>query len=65
MKIVTSDNFGRDLFQEILVVENVNKVLGEQMVEEWNKKYWDEDSDHYLKLVEDDYELYNGYKDLA
>ncbi|MCM3387243.1 hypothetical protein M3649_03740 [Ureibacillus chungkukjangi] len=64
MKIVTHDNYGRDLFTERVIAENVNKVFGEQLVNQWNDKYWDEHSDFYLKLVEDDYVLYDGYADL-
>lgn len=64
MKIVISDNFGRDLFQEVLVAERVNPDIGHLMVNEWNDMYWDENSDHYLKLVADDYKLYDGYAEL-
>jgi len=64
MKIVTKDNFDRDVFEEQLVAENVNKYFGEQLVELHNERYWKEHSDSYLTLVEDDYELYNGYADL-
>lgn len=64
MKIVTKDNFGRDLFKEKVIAEKVNEVIGEQLVEQWNDKYWTESSDYYLKLVEDEYELYDGYADL-
>jgi hypothetical protein len=31
---------------------------------EWNAKHWTEHSDYYLELVEDEYELYDGYGDL-
>lgn len=64
MKIITKDNFDRDLFIEMVVAENVNEVMGKQLVEQWNNKYWNDNSDFYLKLVEDDYKLYNGYEDL-
>ena len=63
MKIVTQDNFDRDLFFEEVLAENVNKFIGKQLVEEWNNKYWSSESDYYLKLVDDDYNLYNGYDD--
>ncbi|MCP1159307.1 MULTISPECIES: hypothetical protein [Bacillus] len=65
MKIITKDNFCRDYFTEELIAENVNQYLGEQMVKEWNDRHWDEQSSYYLALVEDDYELYDGYADLA
>lgn len=64
MKIITKDNFGRDLFKEKLIAENVNTVIGQQMVKEWNEKYWNDHSDYYLALVEDDYKLYDGYAEL-
>lgn len=64
MKIITKDNFCRDLFTETVIAENVNKVIGEQLVKTWNEKHWDDFSDFYLRLVEDDYELYDGYADL-
>jgi hypothetical protein len=65
MKIVTKDNFSRDLFTEQVVAENVNRYIGEQLVNSWNDKHWDERSDYYLELVEDDYVLYNGYANLV
>ena len=64
MKIITKDNFGRDLFTERVIAKNVNEVIGKQMVKEWNNKYWKGHSDHYLELVEDDYKLYDGYAEL-
>jgi hypothetical protein len=64
MKIITKDNFCRDYFTEQLIAENVNEFLGKQMVETWNNKHWNDHSDYYLELVEDDYELYDGYADL-
>lgn len=64
MKIVTKDNFCRDLFTEKVIAEKVNEVIGKQMVAEWNNKYWNDHSDYYLALEEDDYKLYDGYADL-
>lgn len=64
MRIITKDNFCRDLFTEQVVAENVNEVIGEQLVKTWNDKHWNEQSDYYLALVDDDYELYDGYADL-
>lgn len=61
MKIITKDNFGRDLFTERVVAENVNKHEGEVLVKLWNDKYWTEYSDSYFALVEDEYVLYDGY----
>jgi hypothetical protein len=64
LKIVTKDNFGRDLFTETVIAENVNEHIGKQLVKEWNDKYWDEHSQWYLELVDDDYKLYDGYAEL-
>lgn len=64
MKIIMKDNFSRDLFAEQIVAENVNEYIGKQLVKQWNERYWHEQSDYYLELVEDDYELYDGYADL-
>jgi hypothetical protein len=65
MKIITKDNFCRDYYTETVIAENVNEFFGKQLVQQWNDKYWHEHSDHYLELVEDDYELYDGYADLV
>lgn len=64
MKIITKDNFCRDLFTEQVIAENVNEVIGKQLVKTWNDKYWREESDYYLMLVEDDYVLYDGWSEL-
>lgn len=64
MKIITKDNFDRDIFKEYVVAESVNRYYGEELVEAHNDKYWTGVSDTYLALVEDDYELYDGYAQL-
>lgn len=64
MKIITKDNFCRDLFTEQVVAENVDLGIGKELVKEWNDKYWNEHSDYYLELVEDNYKLYDGYAEL-
>jgi hypothetical protein len=64
MKIITKDNFGRDLFTEKVIAENVNEIFGSELVKAWNDKYWNDFSQYYLELVEDGYELYDGYADL-
>jgi hypothetical protein len=38
MKIITKDNFGRDLFTEWVIAESVNKYYGEEIVELLNAK---------------------------
>ena len=64
MKIITKDNFCRDLYTERVVAENVNEYHGKEIVKLLNDKYWTESSDEYYALVEDDYVLYDGYKEL-
>lgn len=64
MKIIWKDNFGRDLYTEKVVAENVDKYVGQVLVDLHNDKFWNGHSDSYLALVEDDYELYDGYADL-
>lgn len=64
MKIVTKDNYSRDLFTERVIAENVNEVYGKEFVKLWNDKYWNDNSDDYLSLVDDDYKPYDGYADL-
>lgn len=64
MKVVTKDNFDRDLFEETVVAENVNSYYGKEIVRLLNERRWMESSDHYFELVEDDYKLYNGYAEL-
>jgi hypothetical protein len=64
VKIIWKDNFGRDLYSEKVVAENVDKHVGQELVKLHNEKHWDGNSDSYLALVENDYELYDGYADL-
>lgn len=65
MRVITKDNFCRDLFTEQVVAENVNEVIGAELVKTWNEKHWNERSDFYLALVDDNYELHDGYADLV
>lgn len=64
MKIVTKDNFSRDLFTERIVAENINERIGKEMVKAWNDINWNDQLDFYLALVEDDYIPYDGYKEM-
>lgn len=64
MKIVTKDNFHRDVFLERVVVPQVDKVWGEAIVDALNEKYWTEHSEEFFALVADDYEPYDGYKEM-
>ncbi len=64
MKIVTKNNYNKHLFTEEVIAKDINKHFGEQLVQCWNDKYWKRNSSFHLKLVEDDYKCYDGYKDL-
>ena len=64
MKIVCTSNFNLDLYQEQVVAENVNVFFGKELVDTWNQKHATGGGPDYLRLVEDDYELYDGYADL-
>ena len=58
MKIIRTDNYDRELFDDIVITNNiVNKYYGEEIVDLLNNnpKRCDE---HYFKLVEDDYQLF-------
>lgn len=64
MKIITRSNFGLDWYKETVVAENVNEYYGTEMVNAWHKLNGNEDNPEYLDLVEDDYELYDGLKEM-
>lgn len=64
MKIITRSNFDLDWYKETIVAENVNEYYGAQMVDAWHKQYGNEDNSEYLDLVGDDYELYDGLKEM-
>lgn len=42
----------------------MNEYIGKMIVDLLNEKLWTETSDDYYALVEDDYELYDGYAQL-
>jgi hypothetical protein len=65
VKIITKDNFDRDLFTEKVIAENVNEFIGKQMVQTWNYQNWKANSEFYLALVDDNYKCYDGYKELC
>ena len=57
MKIICVDNFNRETVNDWLVADNVNKRMGERIIEALNKQESDE-SPTYFRLVEDDYKLF-------
>lgn len=64
MKIITKSNFDLELFTETVVAENVSESYGKEMVSAWSDVFRKEHHDTYLTLVEDDYVVYDGYKEL-
>lgn len=64
MKIVTKSNYNEELYQEKVVAENVNVHTGKLLVNAYNERYVNENDSSYLELVEDDYKLYDGYKEV-
>jgi len=57
VKIIAVDNYDREMYDDILIAENVNKGYGEKIVKLMNN---DEKSDNEscIKLVENSYTLY-------
>lgn len=64
MKIITKSNFDLELFAETVVAENVSEGYGKELVGAWSDVFRKGHHDTYLALVEDDYVLYDGYKEL-
>lgn len=64
LKIITKSNFDLELFTETVVAENVSKGYGKELMEAWSDVFRKGHHDTYLALVEDDYVLYDGYKEL-
>lgn len=63
-KIIRKDNFDRDVFTETVVAQNVPAHTAEEMVQAWQKEHWHSHSDSYLAVVDNDYVLYDGYKEM-
>jgi hypothetical protein len=57
MKIIKVDNYDRELYDDVLIAENVHKYYGQIIVDLLNNnpKRFDDD---YFRLVEDDYKLF-------
>jgi hypothetical protein len=67
MKIVATDNFGREAVAEFMVAENIrDENYANIMCEALNKKYCDHDGaiTHY-KVMPDDYKLWRGMEELV
>ena len=58
MKIVRVDNYDRELYNDVLVCENIiNEKLGDIMINALNYREG-RNSEWFYKLVEDDYKLF-------
>jgi hypothetical protein len=57
MKIISVDNFGRDYKPDKLIAENVNKRLGQIMVDALNDKLSGNEAQDHYRLVPDDHKL--------
>lgn len=59
MKLVAVDNYDRETVSDILVAENVHSSFGNRIVELWtNNMLANQSEESFLKLVPDDYKLY-------
>jgi hypothetical protein len=69
VKIVITDNFGRESVADKLVAENVDKYWGKKMVDAMNEKLHgklgESDNLNFFRLVEDDYKLWRGMEELV
>jgi len=59
MKIIGVSNLNLDEVSDIIIQENLTIEKGEELVGELQKTVRDYDT-YYPKLVEDNYELYDG-----
>ena len=57
MKIISVDNFDRELYSDQLVCENISKYHGIKFLKLLNDET-SESSQWFYKLVEDDYKLF-------
>lgn len=60
MKIIASDNFDREIYDDILIAENItNMEAGQVMVDALNYKYCNHDNAAWFyRLVPDDHKLF-------
>lgn len=57
MKIICVDNYDREMYDDILIAENVDERWGNHIVELLNNDYRKSNGD-YFKFVENDYKLF-------
>ena len=57
MKIICIDNYDREIYDDIVIAENVHDGYGQMLVDELNNSSKRRDKD-WFKLVDDDYKLF-------
>ena len=66
MKIILTDNFGRETIRERLLYEHLHPWIAQWMLAEIRRPFEDVfNSDYYPIVVEDDYRLWRGMEDLV
>lgn len=56
MKLIYTDNYNRELYDDRLIAENLDKINGKDIADELNGLM--RDDNFYYILVEDDYVLF-------
>ena len=66
MKIISTDNFDREIYSDLLIAENIRiKEYADIMCKALNDKFSNNDyADRFYKVVEDDYKLWRGMEEL-
>lgn len=66
MKIISTDNFDREIYSDLLIAENIRiKEYADIMCKALNDKFCNNDyADRFYKAVEDDYKLWRGMEEL-
>ena len=56
MKLIYTDNYNRELYNDRLIAENLNKINSKEIADELNGLL--RDDNFYYLIVEDDYVLF-------
>lgn len=65
MKIICTDNFGRESIAESVVAEHMNQPYATFVCEALNKQFSGDTSSSFFKVVEDDYKPWGGMAELV
>ena len=57
-KIIKVDNFDRELFDDVLVADNMSDHYAESVAEMLNSKFSGDNSSYYYRVVDGDHELF-------